>query len=85
MKIYLFLKDRIVNFLLPIEISGSFSFDYESNEESKLINVEARDGKWIIYSTGDVSIMNGNNLVGYLDLVDDSFYVKIINVLLCYL
>lgn len=75
MKIYLFLKDRIIDFSLPINIVGSFSFDENPNEEIKLINVEARDGKWIIYSTNDVNIINNNDIMRYVELSDDSFYV----------
>ena len=75
MKIYLFLRDRLVNFFLPKEVEGSFSFDEDSNEDIKLINVEARDGKWVIYSTNDVSIINNNSIIGYMELREDSFYV----------
>ncbi|MEE3344110.1 MAG: type VII secretion protein EssC [Bacilli bacterium] len=74
MKIYLFLKDRILNFSLPTDVVGSFSFDEDSNEESKLINVEAKDGSWVIYSTTNVSVVDNNNLVGYMVLKEDTFY-----------
>ncbi len=60
MKISLFLPDKIVDFRLPNEISGSYNFDY-TNDENKLINIEARDGKWVLYQTNDVSVyFNGN-------------------------
>ena len=47
MRIYLFLADKIVDFVLPLEIMGSFSFDENPDEESKLINIEARDNQWV--------------------------------------
>ena len=75
MKIYLFLNDKIVDFSLPLDVAGSFSFDADSNEEIKLINVEARDGKWIIYSTVDVSIINNNYVMSSLELQGDTFYI----------
>ena len=75
MKIYLFLIDRIVSFSLPTSVVGSFSFDVDSDEEAKLINVEARDGKWVIYSTTDVNIIDNNSIIGSLELKEDFFYV----------
>ena len=51
MKIYLFLPDELYTFNLPSDVSGSFSFDIKEGEEKKLINIEASQGKWIIYST----------------------------------
>ena len=57
MKIYLYLNDKIINFSLPGQIEGSFSFDYNMNEESKLINIEARDGNWVIYSTKNTKLI----------------------------
>ena len=62
MKIYLFLNDRLVNFFLPMEIEGSFSFDPSFDEEAKLINIEARDGKWVIYSTNDSKLIINNGI-----------------------
>ena len=44
MKIYLYLAEEILTFSLPNNISGSFSFDKNSEEESKLINIEAKNG-----------------------------------------
>ena len=75
MKIYLFLRDRLVNFFLPKEVEGCFSFDEDSNEDIKLINVEARDGKWVIYSTNDSKIVSNNNFIDSVILASNSFYV----------
>ena len=52
MNILLYLQDRIVKFKLPSEVSGSFSFD-ASNSDNKLINVDAMEGNWALYSTDD--------------------------------
>ena len=48
MKILLFLNNELVEFKLPTEILGSFSFDNEKDEENKLINVEAVNGCWYL-------------------------------------
>ena len=74
MKIYLYLDNQIFTFSLPNEIIGSYTFDYENEEENKLINIEARDGKWVIYSTVDVSLLQGGALVGNLPLESGKFY-----------
>lgn len=57
MKIYLFLADKLYEFDLAKDPFGSFSFDFNPDEESKLINVEAENGNWVLYSTEDVRIM----------------------------
>ena len=38
-KIYLYLEDKIMNFQLPKDIEGSYSFDENPEEEAKLINI----------------------------------------------
>lgn len=75
MKITLFLMDRIKEFILPAQISGSFSFDENENEESKLINIDARENTWILYSTNDVSIINNNRLEKEVKLENFRFYI----------
>ena len=75
MKIYLFLKEKLISFSLPQEISGSFSFDENNEEESKLINIEARDNNWFLYSTDDVMLMDNNIKVNDKLVSPNSFYV----------
>lgn len=75
MKIYLYLEGKVLNFLLPTKISGSFSFDENPEELSKLINVEERGGKWVMYSTNDVAIVVGNEQVGDVILEGNNYYV----------
>ena len=75
MKIYLYLDTKILSFDLPNEISGSFSFDENPEEESKLINIEARDNKWVIYSTEDSHIINNNSILDCEDLESNKFYI----------
>ena len=75
MKIYLFLSNRIKCFLLPKESLGSFGFDEYEDEESKLINVEAIDDIWYIYSTSDVKVLNNGIEQEKMQLETGKFYV----------
>ena len=74
MKISLYLVDCIMNFRLPEQVSGSFSFN-DSSSDIKLINIEARNGKWILYSTSSVSVLNNGVVVDSVELIDNSFYI----------
>ena len=76
MKIYLYLKNKILIFSIPQKVLGSYSFDERQDEEAKLINIEAREGKWYIYSTTDVSVSeNGGGPTMSIPIVPNSFYV----------
>ena len=75
MKIYLYLANEIIEFSIPKEISGSFSFDENPEEEAKLINIEAKEGSWYIYATDDVSIIADNNVVAETILKPNTFYI----------
>lgn len=74
MKIYLYLDSEIYTFALSSDIMGSYSFDYDLDEESKLINVEARDGKWQLYSTVESNILQNGNLIDSVLLESGKFY-----------
>ena len=75
MKIYLFLSSKLLSFTLPIDISGSYTFDADPFEESKLINVEARGNEWVLYSTEEVELFVNNQIVKDVVLEKDSFYL----------
>lgn len=75
MKIYLYLKNKILIFSIPQKILGSYSFDENPEEESKLINIEARDGKWYIYSTTDVSVTSGGGPSTSFPLEPNSYFI----------
>lgn len=74
MKIYLYLPKRILCFSLPKEVLGSYSFDENLNEESKLVNIEARNNEWVIYSTVDSQIIINGNPISDIKLELNSFY-----------
>ena len=73
MKITLYLKERIVDFRLPNEISGSFSFGINENEN--LINVESKNGEWVLYQTDDVSIVLNDAYLKEVILTENTFHV----------
>ena len=75
MKIYLFDQDRIYNFLLPNEVEGSYSFDSDKDSTSKLLNVEARDGKWVIYSSGDTQIISNGTVSDSFELLNNNYFI----------
>ena len=75
MKKYLFLINQIVSFNLPKEVFGSFSFDENDNNDTKLINIEARDGKWVLYSTSNVSILDGNQIIEEIPITENNYYI----------
>lgn len=75
MKITLFLMDRIKEFILPTQISGGFNFDEEAKEENKLINIEAKNDQWVMYSTDYVHILNGNAIASEVILKEYTYYV----------
>jgi len=74
MRIYLYLSSKIYDYLLPDEISGSFSFDPE-DDENKLINIEARNAKWVIYSTDSSKVYVNNEVIEAKELEINQYYV----------
>ena len=74
MKITLYLETKILDFELPNEIEGSFSYDENPKSNSKLINIEAIDGAWNLYSTKDVSVLTNGNAVMNTKVQSNSFY-----------
>ncbi len=74
MKITLFLKDKIMEFYLPNQISGSYGFDPDSVEEQKLINVEAVNNEWVLQSKENVKILANNESPASVPFRANQFY-----------
>ncbi len=73
MIITLYLSDKVLKFQLPTEKIGSYTFgDVDGNT---LINVEARNGEWCLYSTADVGIIFNSSPVAFVNLTPNTFYV----------
>ena len=75
MKIFLYANSKVSTFYLPESVSGSYSFDVNPEEVSKLINVNAVDEKWILFSTADSKVLDSNKQVEELPLEANKFYV----------
>ena len=75
MKIYLYLSNQVKIFYLPEIVSGSYSFDMDENEVDKLINVNSKDGKWILSSTDVCKVLSGSQYVAEDELLPYKFYV----------
>ncbi len=73
-RIYLFLNDRLVSFTLPKNNVGSYTFDADPQEETKLINVESRNNKWVLYSTDDIQVYTNNQPVQDVELLPENYY-----------
>ena len=74
MKIFLFLVDKLLSYNIPVKVYGSFSFGEEDEDTENLVNIEARDDKWVLYSTDDVDVLNGNDRIEEAPLVSNSYY-----------
>jgi len=74
MKIYLYLTEKIYDYALPEEISGSFFFD-PKNEDTKLINIKADNGKWVLYSTDYTKIIKNNEIINEIILEPENYYI----------
>jgi len=71
--ITLYLSDKVLKFQLPTEKIGSYTFgDVDGNT---LINVEARNGEWCLYSTSEIGILFNSAPVAFVNLIPNSFYV----------
>ena len=79
MKIYLFLRKKLVSFLLPSIVSGEFLFDEFEDSESKLINICAKDGKWCLMSTSSTYIVLNNQKLDSVYLDPNHFYTLVRN------
>ena len=74
MRIYLFLNDKILKFLIPSKVSGSFSFDENLESEDKLINIDAKGPDWYIRSTAKSSIILNGTTVDEKKIEKNSYY-----------
>lgn len=75
MKIYLYLSSQVRIFYLPQSVSGSFSFDFDDEETSKLINVNANNDSWYLTATDDCKIIDKGQYVESVVLEPSQFYV----------
>ena len=77
MKIYLYANRQVNVFYLPENVSGSYSFDIDNEEVSKLINVDSKDGNWFLFATPDCKVLVGQSYVDETLLEQNKFYVLV--------
>ena len=60
MNIYLFKNEGLYTLSLPLKIKGQYWItDYDINgKERKIVNIEERDGKWVLKSNRKVSFLD---------------------------
>jgi len=73
-RIVLFTMDRLVEFMLPSQVFGTFAFDSNDDEDTKLINIEADNDEWFLYSTTGVRVLDNGNYTYRLKLEINKFY-----------
>lgn len=73
MIISLYLPNMIMKYRLPSDIFGSYSF--EDNEGNRIINVESREGKWVLYSTRESHVMNNNLIIDSVEIKPNTYYL----------
>lgn len=71
MKVILYLEDKMAEYKLPDQISGNFAF---GDQASKLINIKAKDNRWYLCSTNDVTLLENGVLKEEVELKDYQFY-----------
>ena len=64
-----------MTFEIPANISGSFSFDENPEDEDKLINIDASAEGWVLYSTSESKVLDGGKEVEYVPLKPNSYYI----------
>jgi len=72
MNLYLFADSEIILFTLPDKIIGNFWMT--DNDGKNIINISAKDGKWIISGGNNSNILNGKLIVDNVILDLKSFY-----------
>ena len=76
MKIYILQRYRMYTFLLPKVIAGNYIItDYdERNEKRSLLNVEEENGRWVMKSNNDISILDNGKIIDKVELQVYQFY-----------
>lgn len=60
--------------MLPSQVFGTFAFDSNDDEDTKLINIEADNDEWFLYSTTGVRVLDNGNYTYRLKLEINKFY-----------
>ena len=74
MRLLLFNGNRLTRLTLPKKIEGSFWLIDELNKNNNIINIEAKNGKWIMKENDEAKIIFGNSYTSEIELMPNYFY-----------
>lgn len=74
MRLTLFTAEKTCEFTLPNQVSGSYSFGDDPNEEQKILDIEAVDNQWLIYAKDGLTIIYDNQYLNELVLSPNEIY-----------
>ena len=75
MHLFLLTTTKLYNFALPQEVFGNYNFALDDDDsDDNIINIEAKDKKWYLYSTKKVMILDNNNPVESVALEHNKMY-----------
>ena len=79
MRVILFNGNRLTRLNLPTKIEGSFWLTDELNNDSNIINIEAKNSTWVMKSNDDTKIIYEKTYVQEVELKPNYFYFLEIN------
>jgi len=74
MRVILFNGNRLSKMLLPKKIEGSFWLVDEINNNNNIVNIEAKDGKWILKGNDEAKIIFNRAYTSNVELMPNYFY-----------
>ncbi len=74
MRLTLFTSEKIYEFFLPNQISGSYSFGDTAIEEEKIVTVEAIENEWHLLGKDGATIVFNNQCITEIPLALNEFY-----------
>ena len=77
MRIILMKNEKLINFFLPLGVTGNYwiTDNDKENKKRNLVNIEAVDGQWLLKSNFEVKVFNNGIEVENIILKSNSFYV----------
>ena len=77
MIVYIIDENKLISLTLPQKVYGSYwiSDINDDNQEKRIINIQEENGKWIVYSNKNVSIINNNQPINKVVLEAYNFFL----------
>ena len=74
MRVILFNGNRLTRLTLPQKIEGSFWLTDELDNNTNIVNIEAKNGKWVVKENDESKIIFGNSYTPEVELMPNYFY-----------